>query len=552
MLTFALVACLSPALASQTAVDAPAGTPVLEVTSDNTEVTRSCVVRIAPGAIIEDTDGNGVLHVKADGVTVEFEKGAVLRGAKIDNNWNELKGVGIRIDGHKNVSVKNAEIAGFKVGLHATRADGLTLDRLNVHDCYRQRLKSTPQKEHNDDWMFPHNNDGREWMTQHGGAVVVERSRECTLSNITVRATQNGIILDRVTGSKVFDNDCSFLSGWGLAMWRSSENTVARNAFDFCVRGHSEGVYNRGQDSAGILMFEQCSSNVIAENSVTHGGDGLFGFAGRVALGEAAHNPEDGAFDPTSAGCNDNTILGNDFSYAPAHGLEMTFSSGNLILGNRFVENAICGIWGGYSRNMIIARNTFEGNGGMAYGLERGAINIEHGSDNTIAENTFTNNRCAFHLWWDDDGALLEKPLVKANDKGVSNNIIANNTITINDDHPFTRDKDKDRPLVVLHLRDVPPKGQPAPATPHLKDNIYAGNTVTLTAKNAKEIDADAGSEPLTLTTMPDLHIPQIKLKLPGVRTPVGARHHLRGRANIVMTEWGPWEHVGKDPRVSP
>jgi len=25
---------------------------------------------------------------------------------------------------------------------------------------------------------------------------------------------------------------------------------------------------------------------------------------------------------------------------------------------------------------------------------------------------------------------------------------------------------------------------------------------------------------------------------------PVGARRHLAGRQNIIMTEWGPWDHV--------
>ena len=61
------------------------------------------------------------------------------------------------------------------------------------------------------------------------------------LYNLTVRRGQNGLILDRVDHAKIYDNDCSFLSGWGLAMWRSCDNSIARNAFDFCVRGHSEG-----------------------------------------------------------------------------------------------------------------------------------------------------------------------------------------------------------------------------------------------------------------------------------------------------------------------
>src|SRR5690606_21596369 len=123
-----------------------------------------------------------------------------------------------------------------------------------------------------------------QWRKNYGAAICIEDSKTVTVVGSKCRRSQNGLLLDRVEKSKIYDNDFSFLSGWGLGMWRSNENVVSRNAFDFCVRGYSHGVYNRGQDSAGILMFEQCSRNVIAENSVTHGGDGIFGFAGKEAL----------------------------------------------------------------------------------------------------------------------------------------------------------------------------------------------------------------------------------------------------------------------------
>ena len=516
---------------------------IIEVTQDNTRISESCRVRIPPTAVIADTDGDGVIHIASDRIVVEFEEGSVLRGAEVNDNWDTLTGFGIRLDGHKDVTLRNAAIAGFKVGLYATRADGLTLEGLNIRDCYRQRLRSTPEKEHNADWMFPHKNDQREWMTQHGGAVVVERSSGVTIRDVTVRTTQNGIILDRVSNAKVYDNDCSFLSGWGLAMWRSSDNVISRNAFDFCVRGHSEGVYNRGQDSAGILCFEQCSRNTFIENSATHGGDGFFGFAGREALGEVPPDPQDTfnrPFDPASAGCNDNIIVGNDFSYAPAHGLEMTFSAGNIIADNRFVENAICGIWGGYSRATFIERNHFEGNGGMAYGLERGGINIEHGSDNRIIANTFINNLCGVHIWWDDDGALLQKPLVKANDKGASDNFILHNVFEVNADHPFKGPRHKDTPIIVLQLRDKGGGG-------NLKNNLYAGNTVRIREPRAKELSVDPGCEPLTEGRV-RLDFPGTRAEPLGDKRPVGARAHLRGRDKIIMTEWGPWDHTGEPP----
>jgi parallel beta-helix repeat protein len=405
--------------------------PQLVVTADDTEVRASCEIVIPPGTILRDANTNGVLRIAADGITVRFAPGSELRGAAAGTPWDTLRGIGIRVDGHRKVKIFGARVHGYFNGLVASRADGLVVDGGDFSDNYRQRLRSTPQAEDGADWLFPHHNDENRWRDQYGGAVCVEASSGVTVSNLRVRRGQNGIILDRVEGSRVYDNDCSFLSGWGLALWRSSRNTICRNAFDFCVRGHVEGVYNRGQDSAGILCFEQCNDNVIAANSATHGGDGFFGFAGREALGEfwmeterrrlrqetgredvdaLIRVPTEVARDFSARGCNRNLLIGNDFSYAPAHGIEMTFSEGNVFARNRLVENAICGIWGGYSSDTLIAENEIAGNGGMAYGLERGGINMEHASGNRILRNTFTNNKCAIHLWWDNDAALIRSP----------------------------------------------------------------------------------------------------------------------------------------------
>jgi parallel beta-helix repeat protein len=524
----------------------PAEPPTVNVTADHTRITQSCIVHLAPDAIVTDSDGEGAIQIDADGVTVEFEKGAVLRGAATgagskQTPWDQLAGCGIRINGHKNVTLKNLDIAGFKVGIRATNADGLKVENANIHDCFRQHLKSTPQAEDSSDWLWPHANDKHEWVTNYGAAACIENSDKVVIHDLTVRRSQNGIILDRVSHAQVYDNDCSFLSGWGLAMWRSSDNTIARNAFDFCVRGHSEGVYNRGQDSAGILCFEQCYRNTFNENSVTHGGDGFFGFAGKEAIGETpAPDPH---FDYTKAGCNDNVFSNNDFSYCPAHGLELTFSRGNRIMSNRFAENAVCGIWGGYSSHTLIEGNVFEGNGGMAYGLERGGINIEHGSSNRILRNTLTNNRCGVHLWWDDDGKLLSMPGVKSNGGGeVADNVIAANTFTIDANHPFKGPRDTG-PLIVLQLRDT--------TQGHVKHTVYSGNKVNLSDPRGKELDVAPACEPVTDETgfpTGDAH-PRSEV---GTKTPVGARDNLRGRAAIVMDDWGPWDHASPLIRRTP
>ncbi len=535
-----------------------AALPRVMLSKDDTAVTQSCIVEIS--AVVADFNGNGVLHVNADNITVQFQDGTALRGAPAGTPWNDLRGIGVRIDGHHNVTLKNFHVHGFKNGLVATGAGGLVVDGGDFSDNYRQRLKSTPEAENGADWLFPHNNDETKWRDQYGGAICVESSTSVTIRSVRVRGGQNGILLDRVNDSAIYDNDCSFLSGWGLALWRSSRNRITRNAFDFCVRGHVEGVYNRGQDSAGILAFEQCNDNVIAENSATHGGDCFFGFAGHDAIGEKwigrerdrlrketgrqevddlIKVPAELAASMSALGCNRNLLIGNDFSYAPAHGIEMTFSEGNQFIRNRLVENAICGVWGGYSSSTVITDNEFAGNGGMAYGLERGAINMEHAADNLILRNRFVNNKCAVHLWWNDGGALARYPGVMGTEKGVVGNVIAGNRFEIGRDVPFQKLRTNEQ-LIVLQLRDS--------GAGRVSSNAYFGNEVRLSHPQAVEFALKAGIEPLTNGRMPAVKVPSYAAL--GRTRPVGARKSLRGRDQIVMDEWGPWDH--QSPLVRP
>ncbi|XVJ58955.1 MAG: hypothetical protein HEQ23_05950 [Tepidisphaera sp.] len=532
-------------LVSLAALAAASPAPDLIVTKDNTPVMASCRIVIPPGTIIADTDGNGVIQISGSDITVEFADGSDLWGGPRPTGpdegvWDTYQGIGVAIaPGSKNITLRRLRVHGYKVGVAATEVESLLVDAADLSDNFRQRLRSTPMAEDTTDWLYPHRNDNNEWATKWGAALSVRSGKNITVRNVLVRRGQNGIMFHRVTDSKVYDNDCSFLSGWGLAMFRSSRNTITRNAFDFCVRGHSEGVYNRGQDSAGILMFEQCSENLIAENSVTHGGDGVFGFAGVEALdAEGQANPA--AYDHARKGCNDNLFLKNDLSYAPAHGLEMTFSFGNHIIGNRFVENAITGIWGGYSQGTVISGNDFIGNGAMAYGLERGGVNMEHASGNLIIRNRFTNNKAAVHLWWDAHGDFESRTWGKANYRALSGNVIAGNTITIDASHPFKGLREGQK-LLGIHLRQDPPPAAGQPAEKFVS-TVYAGNTIAIDPAVGVETDITPGIALDTGATIPAAETP--KYEPLGNAKPIGARAHLAGRHNIIMSQWGPWDHT--------
>lgn len=506
--------------------------PVMRLTAEGQKITRSAT--LAGGIYHLPDEGNdGAILIQGDHILVDFG-GAVLDGARPGDAPDQFTGKGVVVTGRR-ITLRNLKVRGYKVGIHAHDCDGLTIEDVDVSGNYRKRLLSTPQREDGSDWIYPHHNDQHEWMTRYGAGVYVERATGATIRRVRARHGQNGIIIDRVNRSEIYDNDCSFLSGWGLAMWRSSDNIIARNAFDFCVRGYSHGVYNRGQDSAGILMFEQNCNNVIAENSCTHGGDGFFGFAGREALGEAWWEAEVARLrsqtgkddvdalvkidDATIAryrrrGNNGNLLYANDFSYAPAHGIEMTFSFDNRFIGNRLVENAICGVWGGYSQDTLIEGNLFEGNGEMAYGMERGGINIEHGRGNLILNNTFSRNKVGVYLWDDDDAGLLRLPWTRANHVGSRDNVIGLNTF-------------HEQPIAIQLRRTL---------NTVLADNQHSGGGTLLDSEEGCSVSMVHAS---TLPARPSFSLPP----LPGDTRPVGARPHLRGRHNIIMTEWGPYDH---------
>src|SRR5256714_15669677 len=142
-------------------------------------------------------------------------------------------------------------------------------------------------------------------------------------------------MLVRANSFRIWNNNFSFNSGLGIGLSRSSGNSIMHNRVDYDVRGYSEGFYRRGQDAADLLMYEQSSKNIVAYNSMTHGGDGLFLWAGQSTMDRGA------------GGANDNHFYGNDFSFAPANGIEATFSR-NTFIGN-YAEGSGDAMWGGSS-----------------------------------------------------------------------------------------------------------------------------------------------------------------------------------------------------------
>lgn len=450
---------------------------------------------------VPDAYADGAVRIQGSHLVVDFG-GAELVGADEAQPPEAFAGVGILVEGC-DITLRNVKVRGYKVGIHARNCTGLAIEDVDVSANFRQKLASTPSREDGNDWLWAHRNADDDWMTQYGAGLCVEDSTEVTLRRVTARNGQNGILLIRVTDSSVVDCDCSFLSGWGLALWQCSRNLIARNAFDFCVRGYSEGRYSRGQNSAGILMVEQCTRNEILENSATHGGCGLLALPGPDTLARTDRT-----------GHNDNRIIGNDFSYCAAHGLEMAFGFDNWIAGNRLIDNSIAGMWLAYCHGTRILGNTIEHNGRSKRGQSWGGIALEHGSDNRIYDNEFRGNKCGVSIWTDDDAHLANTTWARTHDRTSSGNVIVGNRF------------DQDETAVRLR---------------------YAINTVLAESKTAGvgvELDADPAS-PVSKDGTAYEREPVAPAAPQGESRPVGARAALAGRHRILLTEYGPYDFAG-------
>jgi len=337
-------------------------------------IRESCRIKAGDYLIPGGDVSKPAITILGKGITVDF-RDATLRGSKAEVEPDQRAGFGIVVKG-QNVRLFGATVRGYKVGLYAEGANGLRIEESDFSYNWKQRLKSGRLKEDVGDWMSYHKNENDEWF-QYGGGIYLKGLKGFEVRGTVVTGGQNGLMMTKCEDGLIWNNEFSYLSSLGIGMYRSSRNRIMHNSIDWCVRGYSHRFYNRGQDSAGILMYEQSSENIVAYNSVTHGGDGLFLWAGQSTM------------DDGKGGCNDNLFYGNDFSHAPTNGIETTFSR------NKFVNNLVLecwhGVWGGYSYDTEFIGNVF--------GLNGEAIAIEHGQNNKILINGFYRDTVGIRLW---------------------------------------------------------------------------------------------------------------------------------------------------------
>ena len=465
-------------------------------------VTRSTTVPAGTYTLHSADVEHPAIVIRGSNLTVDFT-GVTLRGAAPDGDPDTFTGLGVLVDGGENVTIKGLTARGYKIGILARRSARLHITGADLSYNWKPRLYSLVEHESLVDWMSYHHNEKDEWL-QSGAGIYLADSDGAEIDRTTIVQGQNGLMLVRSDGAQIWNNDFSFLSGLGIALYRANGNRIMHNKVDWCVRGYSHTFYNRGQDSAGILIYEQSSRNIVAFNSVTHGGDGLFLWAGQSTM------------DTGQGGANDNVFYDNDFSFAPTNGMEATFSR-NIFYGNR-VEECWHGLWGGYSFDSWVAANRFARN--------TEAIAIEHGQDNRITENTFDGDETAIRLWknatQDPDWGYPKHRDTRSRDYVIAGNTFRGNTTA----------------LKVTETQNVRV----------LTNGFDKVTTVaTLTGDTRNFGVGDEVTVPIRSRPTLDLTLPK---PLPGGMDAKVADGERRGRDAIIVDEWGPYDW--KSPKLWP
>jgi nitrous oxidase accessory protein NosD len=511
---------------SLTDVEIPAGRPL--VVHRDAKVKPAEYLRAPLGK--DGRDGVIVID-KQKNLTLDLT-GVDLRGTPKGTDLDKNVGWGIVLSDCEGVTIRGGRLGGYKGCIVATRCKKLVLDGVTFDGWYGMHLLSTTAAEDGSDWLYPHENDQDQWILNYGGAISLTDCSEATIESCHGRHGQNGILLTRSSGCSIHDDDFSFLSGWGLAMYRSSKNVVSHDLFDYCVRGYSHGVYWRGQDSTGILMFERCCDNLFAYDSATHGGDGLFLFAGMDTVQGRAF--QKGEMD--AGGADRNIWYRNDFSFAVANAIEATFSRDNWAIENKLSGSHQHGVWGGYSSRMVVLKNEIDGTLG-------GGVSIEHGQECALAENRIHENEIGVELWWDEDKDLVGGPYGKHRDTSSRDNwILANDFADNARDLALT----KTDHVILGDNRWVKSKGSIEGEGIRIDLLIGQGGARASAVIHGASMDKWDGKDPAWLAEAREWKCPEVPGKL---ATFAADRGEKQGLDTIVMGEWGPWDFRSGEPR---
>jgi len=228
--------------------------PIVEVTSDNVQIDQSCVLRVPPGTRIIDADGNGVIHIVADNITVTMAEDSDWLTASAWSQTPDMRsGIGVRVDGQTGVTLSGLRIRGFGTGISSTDTSELVIEGCEIRDGFGKRYGTDAQAH---------------GSSNAGTAIALKDAVSPTVRSTKVRSFEKGIVATNAASIEVYDNDISYLSRKGVVLVDSPDAVIARNTFD--------GIYGgEGVEVAGVHLIGSSDRATIVHNAIRNlGPDG--------------------------------------------------------------------------------------------------------------------------------------------------------------------------------------------------------------------------------------------------------------------------------------
>jgi len=229
----------------------PTVTPTAGMTIDQSSRIAPGRYRLAaaPGAAGTES---AAIRVRGENTVVDLT-GVTIEGGDPVADPDGYQGVGILVEGGRGITIRGGNVRGFKVALLARRSPALHVTGFDGSYNWKPRLYSGVERESLADWLSHHDNEKDEWL-RYGAAIYLADCDDAEIDNNRAVQGQNGLLVTRAARLRIWNNTFSWLSGLGIGLYRTVDSSIMHNRLDWDVRGFSQGFYNRGQDSAALLM----------------------------------------------------------------------------------------------------------------------------------------------------------------------------------------------------------------------------------------------------------------------------------------------------------
>jgi parallel beta-helix repeat protein len=325
-------------------------------------------VRICPGRYrIPDRTERGVIIVAASGTRIDLS-GVVIESG--DSVPSRFVGIGIASRGVDGVTILGGVIRGYRYGV---RVEGGRWHRVSGIDLSGSRTQDVPSTSTHPDSAGHLDSVRPDSFERYGGGILLKRTTAASVTGITARSAQNGIALVEVRESYVADNDLAANNGWGIHLWRSAGNIIARNRIDHTRRCESQ-VPAGDCGAAALLLREASDSNTIVDNDLTASSMGFLLAGARRSIRSSVGN----------------LVVRNNASSALGTAFTVAYGWSNSFLENRADSGAI-GFLLDHSGGSTLRSNT-------VIGSRAAGIVSDHGSDNAILANVVIGGRVGIRI----------------------------------------------------------------------------------------------------------------------------------------------------------